>query len=783
MFRLIVGMLSLRGDRAKAALMTVLLALVMRDGTTAQADPTLPTIPANTFTITSFGAVGDGTTDNAIAIQNTINAAALVGGGTVVVAAVGVLTNYLSGPIALSNNVCLQMNGGTKLQMLPFASWPGTTAFISASKLHDVEINGTGTIDGNAGFTSGFFTNWWGPPPPSNSPVASRPNFINFSGCTNILIQNVTLQNPPTFHIMVKGNNVNLTIQGITENTSPDSHNTDGMDLASTNVLIRNCSISVGDDNIEIGGSGGPAANVTISNCFFGTGHGLSIGSLIATQFVGDVRGVHDLLVSNCTFNGTEYGIHMKSDRDRGGTVKNARYLDLVMTNVNFPIAIYGFYNTIGTPKTAINFTPLAAATNGPQTVTGTTPIWRDITISNLTATAIGGNIAGIIMGLPEMLASNITLYNVNITAPTNTFCIYHAQAIRIINSNLTAPNTATNTLTLYNADITVTNSAANTNLVTLGGLAFPPTNNTLAFFNARVAITDTNELGAGPITLGGSTLTLTQASVSVSNNISVASPSTLAFTGGVNKFAGTFSGPLAVNLPTGTLLFYGSGTFSAGGAPSTLANLTVGDCGLSITGSVTVSGSTLYVTNAAHNAVLDVRDGTFTITSGAIVADKLVMTNACGRFLHIGGSVTVTTEVLDPNLDADGDGIANGYEQSHGLDPLNPADANADNDGDGFSNLQEFLAGTDPNDVGSTPLRITVIARESNNIRVTWNTFPGTTNALQATAGGAGGSYSTNNFATIFTVTNTGGSTTNYLDIGGATNFPARYYRVRLVP
>jgi hypothetical protein len=337
--------------------------------------------------------------------------------------------------------------------------------------------------------------------------------------------------------------------------------------------------------------------------------------------------------------------------------------------------------------------------------------------------------------------------------------------------------------LTLYNADITVTNSALNTNLVTLGGLAMPPTNDTLGFFNARAAITDTNELGAGLITLGGSTLTLTQASVSVSNNISVASPSTLAFTGGVNKFGGTFSGPLTLNLPAGTLLFYGSGTFSAGGAPSTLANLTIGDCGLSIAGTVAVSGGTLYVTNAAHNAVLDVRDGTFTITSGAIVADKLVMTNACGRFFHIGGSVTVITEVLDPNLDADGDGIPNGYEQAHGLDPLNPADANLDNDGDGFSNLQEYLAGTDPNDAGSTPLRITAVARESNNIRVTWNTFPGTTNALQATTGAANGSYTTNGFANIFSVTNAAGSVTNYLDVGGATNFPARYYRVRLVP
>ena len=37
--------------------------------------------------------------------------------------------------------------------------------------------------------------------------------------------------------------------------------------------------------------------------------------------------------------------------------------------------------------------------------------------------------------------------------------------------------------------------------------------------------------------------------------------------------------------------------------------------------------------------------------------------------------------------------------------------------------------------------------------------------------------------FAAIFTATNTTGTTTNYLDSGAATNVPAFYYRVRLVP
>jgi hypothetical protein len=61
----------------------------------------------------------------------------------------------------------------------------------------------------------------------------------------------------------------------------------------------------------------------------------------------------------------------------------------------------------------------------------------------------------------------------------------------------------------------------------------------------------------------------------------------------------------------------------------------------------------------------------------------------------------------------------------------------------------------------------------------------PGATNALQAAAGNPSGGYTTNAFTDIFVVTNNSaaGTLTNYLDVGGATNKPARYYRVWLVP
>ena len=85
---------------------------------------------------------------------------------------------------------------------------------------------------------------------------------------------------------------------------------------------------------------------------------------------------------------------------------------------------------------------------------------------------------------------------------------------------------------------------------------------------------------------------------------------------------------------------------------------------------------------------------------------------------------------------------------------------------------------------VSPASFQITSIVRSNNNILINWTTGGvGKTNALQATAGTVNGSYATNNFANIFIVTNAVTTSTNYTDVGAATNFPSRYYRVRLVP
>jgi hypothetical protein len=49
---------------------------------------------------------------------------------------------------------------------------------------------------------------------------------------------------------------------------------------------------------------------------------------------------------------------------------------------------------------------------------------------------------------------------------------------------------------------------------------------------------------------------------------------------------------------------------------------------------------------------------------------------------------------------DFDGDGMADGWESDHALNPTNPADGPIDSDGDSIPNDDEFMADTDPHDI-----------------------------------------------------------------------------------
>ena len=523
--------------------------------------PTLPVIPSYTNNITSFGAVSSTTITNTTAIQDTINAVSLAGGGTVEIPA----GTYLSGPLNFSNSINLQLDSGAILEMLPYLSYPGGTSpadFITtASGAHDLEVSGTGTINGQA-----TFTGWWG----NGLSTSERPTLFFFSKCNRVLIENVTLENPPSMHIVFKSNTGNITIQGITINTSSSSPNTDGIDLIGTNCLVTGCSISDGDDCIALGSTGSTSSSTLITNCAFGSGHGLSIGSNTS-------GGVSNLTVANCTFNGTEYGIRMKSDTNNassgeGGLTQNLFYYNLGMTNIQeAPVVIYSYYLETGTP---IGVSPSTAASQTVAPVFPTTCIWRNIIISNLTATVTSDGQAGVIWGRTELPATNIILSHVNITAPA-TFDVYNAYGVQFANSQITVP-AGNNTFTVFNAGLTVTNGAPGSKNVTLNGLT---STNSLTLYNAPLSTTAQDVFGADPITVSGSTLTVSNAYLPPSGEsfdfALGTNASTVAVDGNLTFSGDTINVTNALGFGTGlyTLFTYTgneSGSYTLGSTPGT---------------------------------------------------------------------------------------------------------------------------------------------------------------------------------------------------------------------
>lgn len=491
-----------------------------------------------------YNAIGDGVFTNTVAISNAIVAASKGGttngliGGTVEIPAPGI---YLCGPLQLANNVNLQVEAGAVLRMLPYGSYPGGIVnppnFISGNNLTNIAITGPGAIDGQgAPWWPGYKTN-------------TRPSMISLSNCKYQWIHNITLSNSPMFHIALSGNKGNATVDGVivrapsSSDPVTPSHNTDACDVSGTNVLVQNCNISTGDDDFTCGGG---THDVLLTNNTYGTGHGISIGSYT------DSGGVSNITVINCTINGADNGIRIKSDNDRGGLVQNISYLNIGITNVNFPIQVYAYYNEYGTPS-GISPQTAAGMTNAP--VTSTTPIYRNITFSNITATSVSGYPIGIIWARTEMPATNIVFKNVRVTG-NRSFDLYNVYGAQFIDCNLTTSATS-NTFSMFDGQAVVSNSVSTNTPFTFNGLTTNGYKNSISLYSAVGATSDTNVL-SGPLTLAGSTFTVT-------NDVTLAPGSVVNFTLGTNSTMLAVVGNLVLggtnNIFAGSGFAYGTDT------------------------------------------------------------------------------------------------------------------------------------------------------------------------------------------------------------------------------
>ena len=373
--------------------------------------PALPTIPDRTFTLTDFGAVGDGRTLNTEAFKKAIAAVEKAGGGRLVVPK-GV---FRTRPFKLCSNLDLHLDEGSVIQALDTFEALGLpdpatlrsqdevksrvktpTPLITGTDLHDVALTGTGTIDGSG-------QHWWDWSERAARAVAKaqpgrvvypRPHLVVITRCERLHVVDITLTNSPMFHLVPR-DITDLTIERVKVRAPFDAPNTDAIDPGpGTNFLIRDCDIDTGDDDIVIKSG---ATNVLIENCTIKHGHGISIGS-------GTTVGIHNMLVRHCTFDGADNGIRIKSMRGAGGPVDNVRYTDIQMKNVANAIVLQLDYVDNNRPDFKGDPTKV--------------PSIRDILIDNVTIE--NSTNAGKIVGLPDSPIANITLRNVQITAETD---------------------------------------------------------------------------------------------------------------------------------------------------------------------------------------------------------------------------------------------------------------------------------------------------------------------------------------------------------------------------
>ena len=185
--------------------------------------------------------------------------------------------------------------------------------------------------------------------------------------------------------------------------------------------------------------------------------------------------------------------------------------------------------------------------------MTSTTPIFQNITYSNIYGTTISGHPVGIIWAKTELPATNIVFDRINLTGYQN-FCLYNVSGAQFIDSKINLP-AGTATFELFNTQAIITNSAPTSTLFSFDGLTTNGYGNGFALYNAPGSLQNTNVLDDGPLTLSASTFT-------VNNNLTLFPSTVLSFGLGNNAATLAVGGNLALG---GTLNVTNGPGFGAG--------------------------------------------------------------------------------------------------------------------------------------------------------------------------------------------------------------------------
>eukprot|EP00253_Pinus_taeda_P022662 PITA_22662 len=278
------------------------------------------------FSVDSYGAKGDGSSDDSQAFLAAWNATCAASSGSVFMVPEG--KKYLVGPIILSgpckgDNLFAQISGSVVAPADP-STWnsPYASGWLRFSTVQGLTIQGSGIIDGSG-------QKWW---------ECKRDQAFVIASSENVYMKDLKIQNSPQVHVEITiSSNVQLEhLQIVAPGQSP---NTDGIHVsASQNVTIQDCSTGTGDDCVSIVTG---SSDIHINNLTCGPGHGISIGSLGKDNSKNTVSNV---VVNGASITGTENGVRIKTWQGGSGYVRQVVFQNVKMTNVSNPIIIDQYY-------------------------------------------------------------------------------------------------------------------------------------------------------------------------------------------------------------------------------------------------------------------------------------------------------------------------------------------------------------------------------------------------------------------------------------------------------
>uniref|UniRef100_A0A0E0C3E7 Polygalacturonase n=1 Tax=Oryza meridionalis TaxID=40149 RepID=A0A0E0C3E7_9ORYZ len=291
-----------------------------------------------TFSVSSFGAAGNGIADDSEALVKAWKFACRIPRSTVLLPSGH---RFLISPVTLqgpcNTKLTLQIDGDV-LAPPGMGYWPKARRplqWLNFKWLDGFTIQGTGTVDGQSTLLrsvspANVSQHWY--------VSGVKPTLIRFYSSFNVSVRNIRITNSPQCHLKFDSSG-GIKVKNITISSPGDSLNTDGIHLQNTrDVDIRSSSIGCGDDCISIQTG---CSNVHMKNIHCNPGHGISLGGLGKDN---SLACVSDVFAEHINVENALYGVRIKTWQGGKGTVRNVTFSNVRVANVATPIAIDQFY-------------------------------------------------------------------------------------------------------------------------------------------------------------------------------------------------------------------------------------------------------------------------------------------------------------------------------------------------------------------------------------------------------------------------------------------------------